>query len=135
VIFSAVVVGFDRALAGAWDEVWRRARRIALPAIGIGFVVGVVGNAIYLAIIERIYESDAGDHDVRFYVGRALTWMIVGGGLGLVIGIAERSREKAINAILGGLAGGAIGGVVFEFSAAIFDSATLSRLVGLLAIG
>jgi hypothetical protein len=137
VVFASVMVGFDRAVGGAWSEAWRRARRIALPALGIGFVSGFVGSAIYLEIVESIVQKSGfvGEHDARLYVARALGWTVFGGGVGLAVGFADRSRAKAINGLIGGLGGGAVGGLLFQFTVAAFDSDGLSRLIGLLGIG
>jgi hypothetical protein len=136
-VYASVVVGFDRAVGGAWPEAWRRAARTALPALAIGFAAGFVASVIYLEIVESIFEKSGfiGEHDARIYVARALGWMIFGAGVGVIMGITERSRAKAVNGLLGGLGGGALGGLLFQFTIALFDSGGLSRLVGLLGIG
>ncbi len=136
-VYASVVVGFDRAVGGAWPEAWRRAARTALPALAIGFVAGFLASAIFIEILESIFEKSGfvGEHDARLYVARALGWMIFGAGVGVLVGLAERSRAKIVNGLLGGLGGGALGGLLFQFTSALFSSDGLSRLIGLLGIG
>jgi hypothetical protein len=138
VVFCGVVRGFDHAVAGAWNEAARRAVQAAVPALVVGFVAGFVASAIYLEILEGIIEDsglDFGEHDARLYVAAALGWTVFGGGVGAVVGLLERSRDKAVNAVLGGLAGGVGGGLIVHFTLAAFEEPWLSQLLGLLGIG
>lgn len=129
-IFGLSYLTFDRAVSGAWEEVGRRAVRAAVPLAVVSFISGYLAQWIY-------YEMASSATSVSTaYVARMIGWAIFGGGVGLAIGLVDKSKQRAINGALGGLAGGAIGGVVFEFvlRKEIFGE-SLGRLVALLAVG
>ncbi len=108
-IFGLSYLTFDRAVSGAWEEVGRRAVRAAVPLAVVSFISGYLAQWIY-------YEMASSATSVSTaYVARMIGWAIFGGGIGLAIGLVDKSKQRAINGALGGLAGGAIGGVVFEF--------------------
>ncbi len=65
--------------------------------------------------------------------GRGLGWAILGAGAGLFLGLADRSRAKALRGALGGAVGGFVGGLVFEWL--LGGSGTLARLVGFAVLG
>lgn len=65
--------------------------------------------------------------------GRGLGWAILGAGAGLFLGLADRSRAKAIRGSLGGAAGGFVGGLVFELL--LGGSGTVARLMGFAVLG
>jgi Inner membrane component of T3SS, cytoplasmic domain len=142
VVFAGVLVSFDRAVSGAWAAAGQRALRAAVPAFAVGAAAGFVANVVYMEIVEGLIEDvlRSGDlsfseHDVRFYLARALGWAIFGAGAGAAIGLVERSPAKAVNGAIGGGLGGAAGGIAFHFMSAATDSVGLSRLLGLVAIG
>lgn len=136
VLFVAVLVGFDRAVGGAWGEAGRRAMRSAIPSTVTGFLAGFAAQAVYIQMIESAFRhGDFSPSSARLYFARAVGWAIFGLGVGLVIGIIDRSPRKAVNGAIGGLVGGAVGGVVFQFSGIHLGSSDrLARLLGLLAI-
>jgi hypothetical protein len=135
VIFVAILVGWDRAVLGGWNEAFRRARRAALPGAAVGFVAGYAAQAVYTRILENAFTSgDFSSAHLRVYLARALGWAIFGCGAGLTLGIADRSTRRAFNGAIGGFVGGAIGGAAFEWTAEQFSSDRTSRLVGLLAV-
>jgi hypothetical protein len=136
IVFVAVIVGFDRAVSGAWEEAGRRALRSIIPSAIAGFVAGFCAQAVYTQMIESAFRSgDFSPGSARLYLARALGWAIFGLGAGVVLGVIERSPKKAINGAIGGLVGGAVGGLVFQFTSLhLSSSERLARLLGLLAI-
>jgi Inner membrane component of T3SS, cytoplasmic domain len=136
VVFVAVLVGFDRAVGGAWSEAGRRAVRSLVPAALAGFLAGFAAQAVYIHMLESAFKAgDFTASSARIYLARAVGWAIFGLGVGVVLGIIDRSSKKAVNGAVGGLVGGAIGGVVFQFSGIHLSSSDrLARLLGLLAI-
>jgi hypothetical protein len=141
-VLGCTLLTYDRAVAGAWEEVGRRALVAALPMLAIGFVSGYIANALYLEIVESVFEDmfdGSGElslNDVRFYLARGLGWAIFGAGIGAAIGVVDQSRARAVNGAIGGALGGAAGGLAFQFVAAnLGASDAVSRLLGLLAIG
>jgi hypothetical protein len=142
VMFGGTLIAFDSALAGAWDVAAKRFARAALPMLGVAFIAGFAGNAIYLQIVQSAIEAalrgatTLTDNDVRFYLARGLGWALFGAGIGTTIGFLVSSRQRAINGALGGAAGGAAGGVLFQFVGANLGSSdSMSRLVGLIGVG
>ena len=136
VLFVAVLVGFDRAVAGAWAEAGRRAVRSAIPSAVTGFLAGFAAQAVYIQMIQSAFRhGDFSSSSARLYFARAVGWAIFGLGVGVVVGIIDRSPKKAVNGAIGGLVGGAIGGLVFQFSGIHLSSSDrVARLLGLLAI-
>jgi hypothetical protein len=108
--FGLTYFCFDRALSGAWEAVGNRAARAVVPLLVAGFVSGYIAQWIYSAM-----SPDFGDEVSKAYLARLIGWAIFGGGIGLAIGLIDKSKQRAINGLLGGLAGGAAGGLVFEF--------------------
>ena len=137
VLFVGVLVGFDRAVGGAWGEAASRAVRSAIPAAIVGFIAGFAAQAVYIKMIESAFKAgDYSSGSARLYFARAVGWAIFGLGAGVVLGIIDRSPKKAVNGAVGGLVGGAIGGVVFQFTGLHLGSSDrLARLLGLLAVG
>jgi hypothetical protein len=129
---------YDRATDGGWEEVGRRAAVAALPLLGISFAAGFLAQVIYSEILESILQSSGfpSANDARLYLARAVGWLIFGGGLGIAIGVVDRSAKRAINAGIGGAVGGGAGGIVFQFVGVnLHLSEALSRLVGFAVIG
>jgi hypothetical protein len=141
-IFGGVLLGFDSAVAGAWEVAGTRFAKAAVPMFGAAFVAGFIGNAVYLQILQGILEEALrgggvlSDNDIRFYLARALGWALFGIGIGATIGLLNRSRRQAINGAIGGAIGGTAGGIVFQFVSANLEAGNgLSRLLGLAAVG
>jgi hypothetical protein len=130
-VFGLVYLTFDRMVAGAWEEAGRRAAKAAIPVFIACFVSGYLAQTIY---VEMASGGEAGSGEA--YLARMIGWAIFGGGIGLAIGLVDRSKQRAINGALGGLGGGAVGGLVFEWitSEEMFGIST-GRLVALLAVG
>jgi hypothetical protein len=135
-VFVAVIVGFDRAIVGAWDEAIRRAARGALPAVAIGFIAGFAAQAAYSNMLEAAFKAgDYSPDSARLYFARAVGWAIFGCGAGLTIGIVDRASRRALNGAIGGAIGGAVGGFVFQYAGVhMHSSGGFSRLLGLSAI-
>jgi CDP-diglyceride synthetase len=134
-LFVAVLAGFDRAVVGAWGEAGRRAARAVLPGAVAGFIAGFAAQAVYTQMIESAFRHGDYSGGTRLYFARALGWAIFGLGVGVVLGITDRSPRKTLNGAIGGLVGGAVGGLVFQLSSIhVSSSERLSRLLGLMAI-
>lgn len=135
-IFAAVVMGVDRVVLGAVSEGLKRAGIAAVPGVAAGAVAGFVANVVYVELLQNADFFDGFSlHSPIFYVARLVGWAIFGCGVGMVLGLVDRSSKRAVNGALGGAIGGAAGGVVFQFTSATVASVGFSRLLGLLAIG
>ena len=71
---------------------------------------------------------------------RSAAWACIGTALGLGMNLVRSTKTQLRNSVIGGALGGALGGVFFDpidrlFRANLFGSGSLSRAVGLLAVG
>lgn len=136
VLYGATLLSFDRAVAGAWDAVAKRVATAAIPLLIVGYVAGYAANALYLQILQSASATLTSDNDIRLYLARAAGWAVFGLGIGVTIGLVDRSKSRAINGAIGGALGGAAGGIVFQFAAAnLHTSDSVSRLLGLAGVG
>jgi hypothetical protein len=111
-------------VAGMSNGQWRQLLRRALPGLvggGLGGVVaGLVGNGLY-----------------SFGLPRAIGWLIMGLGIGVVEGVYDRSGRKIRNGLIGGGLGGFIGGLLFDPIVSLTTSATgmSSRATAFVVLG
>ena len=87
-------------------------KRVGPWGAGLGFIAGWLANVIYIAFLEQAIETGS---DGTLYLARIIGWGIFGLGVGATTGALIRAREKIINGAIGGLAGGAAAGLVFEW--------------------
>jgi hypothetical protein len=101
-----------------------------------GLITGIVG-----AVIGGIFGSAAGllavyvditlrnnpapgtmsVSDTKIMMMHALTWLVLGIGIGLACALATRSRRDIVGSVLGACFAGALGGVLFPFLVGIID--------------
>lgn len=119
----------------------------ALVALGLGLVLLIGQNVLTLrgrwfrdlswvpfgAALFGGVSAFVGQLLLAMGSGRGLGWAILGAGAGLFLGLADRSRAKAVRGALGGAVGGFVGGLVFELL--LGDSGTVARLVGFAVLG
>ena len=74
-----------------------------------GALAGAIGGAIGLVVGEWVLGQFQGG-----LLGRAVSWGILGLGIGVSQGLAYRSRQKLIFGLIGGGVGGFVGGWLFE---------------------
>ena len=99
-------LGFVLNAAGPFrDGAWLRLAR----ASTWGALAGAVGGAVGLVLGELVIGWFRGG-----LVGRSLSWAVLGLGIGVSQGLAERSRQKLLFGLIGGGLGGAVGGYLFE---------------------
>jgi hypothetical protein len=96
---------------------FRRSRRQALIAVGVGFLAGGMAGAapvwIVIPLYNRAEELTAGD------LGRSLLlhwglWTAMGAAAGLALGIGLGARFRVLPAILGGIIGAVAGTFLFD---------------------
>ncbi len=99
-------IGFFLNAAEAFREgAWRKLARTA----SWGAIAGATGGAIGLLLGEIILGGFKGG-----LIGRAVSWSILGLGIGVSQGLAYRSVPRLRFGLIGGGAGGFIGGFLFE---------------------
>ncbi|KEF34349.1 hypothetical protein RDMS_08090 [Deinococcus sp. RL] len=115
-------------LRGRW---WRDLGRVWFPALLLGALSG--------ALAQLFYGLALNTSDVAPRLLRGVGWGLLGLGVGLVLGLADRSWQKAGRGALGGLVGGTLGGLAFDSFAGLAlsenDTGTFARLVGLTVLG
>ena len=90
-----------------------------------------IGGASGLVLGEVVIGAFRGG-----LVGRAASWAVLGVGIGVSQGLAERSRQKLVFGVLGGLIGGAAGGYLFEaLRLALGNRYDLSQGFGIAILG
>ena len=97
---AAIGLGLN-VLGGMANGQWRQLARRAVPGLLGGCLGGVAGGMV---------------GELMFYVGlpRAIGWMVLGVGVGVVEGIYDRSFRKVRNGLIGGAIGGLAGGMLFD---------------------
>ncbi len=78
-----------------------------LKRVGPGLVAGGVGGFVG-GLLGNILVGLLGMHF------RAIGWMVMGAGIGVVEGLYERSPAKLRNGLIGGAVGGLVGGFLFD---------------------
>ena len=130
--FAGLLIGgsigyFLNAIGPFRERAWLKLARAA----NWGALTGAVGGAIGLVIGEWVIGVFQGG-----LMGRAVSWSVLGLGIGLSQGIATWSRAKLIYGLIGGAIGGAIGGFLFEALRLAFGNRyDLSQGLGIVILG
>jgi hypothetical protein len=88
-------------VAGISNTQWKR----VLMRIFCGLLVGAVGGGVGILLGNLIHSAG---------LPRALGFMVLGLGVGIVDGLYELSPSKIRNGLIGGLVGGLVGGFLFD---------------------
>ena len=130
--FAGVTIGgaigyFLNAIGPFRERAWIKLARAA----SWGALTGALGGAIGLVIGEWVIGIFQGG-----LIGRAVSWGVLGVGIGISQGIAARSRTKLIYGLIGGAIGGAVGGFLFEALRLAFGNRyDLSQGLGIVILG
>jgi len=120
---AAIGLGLN-VLGGMANGRWQELARRALPGLWGGCIGGVAGGMV---------------GGVMFYCGlpRAIGWMVLGLGVGMVEGIYDRSFRKIRNGLIGGATGGLIGGLLFDwiYNLELTASGRASRAAAFVVLG
>lgn len=109
------------------DGAWLKLARMATW----GAIAGAAGGALGLVIGEALLTRFQGG-----LIGRALSWCVLGLGIGLSQGLAHRSWQRLKFGLIGGGIGGLIGGYLFEWlRVALGDRNDLSQGLGIVILG
>ena len=131
--FAFAMLGIGAAMSvsqGIAERNPEKSGRAALLAIPASLVGGFFAGAIAQSVYEPLVRSGLPNE-----IPRAIGWAIAGGLGGAAVGSGFRSLVRIRNCGLGGLAGGFVGGLVFNTVGQIVDSGFGSRFVGITVIG
>lgn len=105
----------------------------------VGATLGLIGGVVVSLFVEQMYRAMGGQDGLitsgRQIIARVVTWAVVGLFLTLAPGLVMRNAKKLLIGAIGGVVGGVVGGLLFDPVGSLFESDTLSRLIGLCAIG
>lgn len=110
-LMGACIGGMTVAFADHWTSekivpTW------VVAGVLLGAAAGLLTGFAYIPIETRVIRPDATPAAIA--VAHALPWVIAGGLIGLVTGLrwASANPLRAVHALLGGLAGGTLGGLI-----------------------
>lgn len=128
---------------GIADGLLYRQARQALITGGMAALVGAGAGALSLFLTSQLLLAVTGsavadNGEIRAFllpVSRGFGWALVGMAIGGIDGLRTGAWRKGIAGILGGLAGGFIGGMTLEMLITLVPRPGLGRAVGLLVLG
>jgi len=115
---------------------------VAVPAVLVGgYLSGYVAQMIYTAMqdeaaLRSCFESGSSWCSAVAFP-RVVAWLVAGGLGGIGVGAAFRSVKRIQNGILGGAAGGLVGGFLFDLVPVVIPggSEAASQMIGICFIG
>jgi len=134
-----------------WVRMVKRTFLSSLLAFGLS-LLAFVPSGLLMTIADKALESEVGDKlfisvaDLStstfliHVISRSGAWACIGAAVGLGMNILDSTNVQRRNAVFGGALGGAVGGVFFDpidrmLNTDPFADASLSRVVGLVAVG
>lgn len=105
---------------------------LAAGALG-GFLAGYFAQWLYASL--QASQIPAPGISATQVLARSVGWALAGAMVGATFGLPHLSAKRAFLGIIGGLAGGLLGGMLFDFIAQASNAGTVSRCIGISAIG
>ena len=131
--FALIVLGIGAALLAGHSLLTRTPPATEAILIGVaafligGFVAGYIAQLVYENMVN--WDSEVTESDIR--LPRAIGWLIAGGLGGSAVGLSFKSVKRVQNGVMGGAAGGFVGGLLFDS----FGSASTARMFGIIVVG
>ncbi len=128
---------------GIADGLLYRHARQALITGGLAALVGSAAGALSLILTSQLLLALSGtsvaEHQgIRAFllpISRGIGWALLGMAIGGIDGLRTGAWRKGLAGILGGLAGGFVGGMSLEALLALVPRPGVGRAVGLLVLG
>ncbi len=133
-ILGSVISGTLNVMEGYYQENKLRFTPTLLKSLGVGFFCAFIGSGI----AQAFYSALGGGTQKTFLlqiVLRSTAWAFAGLGIGAGQAVIRPSAQRTRNALLGGLAGGFIGGLLFDPICAVIGTDVYSRAVGITVMG
>jgi len=131
--FALILLGIGAALLAGLSLLTRTPPATETILIGVaafligGFVSGYIAQLVYENMVN--WDSEVTESDIR--LPRAIGWLIAGGLGGSAVGLSFKSVKRVQNGVMGGAAGGFVGGLLFDS----FGSASTARMFGIIFVG
>ena len=139
-IFSALIACGLGLFMGLGEGVFygskEKAVKYAVMGAGISLAVGFVSGYIAQWMYSEMLNDNASGSYAAFV--RGLGWAIMGFGVGLSVGLIKPQKKRILFCVIGGMAGGFVGGFLFNyinFRTGENDTGTLSRAIGIIIMG
>jgi hypothetical protein len=128
---GTIIGGSIGFFLNAWgplrDGVWRKLARSvswSVPAAALGGAIGLVLGEVVIGVFRG------------GLLGRAFSWSVLGLGIGVAQGLADRSRQRLVFGVIGGTLGGFVGGYCFEaLRVALGNRYDVSQALGIVILG
>ncbi len=142
-LLGAAIGALMGAFFGAAEGITSRVKSRIPGGMLLGALVGCVGGGIGLLagqaalwlIGTLVMQSYGNFQKVVLPLSHAIGWAVLGVWVGAGEGVRAASWKKIGIGILGGLAGGLLGGFVLEYSRVLVPHMQFSRLIGLVTLG
>lgn len=143
-LFSALVALGLGLLLGIGEGVYYGSKQKALiyAVLGLvvgtllGFLSGFLGQMLYSSLLKDTTETTS---EIYIAFVRAISWALMGAGIGISTGLIKPEKMRVLNCTLGGLIGGFVGGFAFNFITKIklspTDDGIISRAIGIIFMG
>ena len=120
---AAIGAGLN-LVAGSTNLHWKQLLPRLLPGLGVGGFGGVIG----ILLGDILYSAG---------LPRAIGWLVMGLGIGVVEGVTDKSPQKLRNGLIGGGLGGLLGGILFDPLSSLIQSGTgmTSRATSFVILG
>jgi hypothetical protein len=138
VLFFAIVGVLISLSVSVGDSVVSRNVRGVIVNGSVGMVLGMTGGVIVSLFINQLYRAMLGQDEPSLFqqiAARTIGWAILGGFLTIAPGVVLKNLKRLVIGLAGGVLGGTLGGLLFDPLGYLTDSAVLSRLVAISAIG
>lgn len=128
---------------GSRDGLFSGIKRHLLLGVIRGGLIGLVGGIIgflcgQLVLFlggEYLIHSKVAYNTIALPLSRSAGWGVLGIFIGMIDGLRSRSMIKFRAGIIGGLAGGIIGGAFLEYMRLLLPIGIIARLTGFLIFG
>ncbi|MFI5367621.1 MAG: FHA domain-containing protein [Spirochaetia bacterium] len=146
-VFSAFLGAVTGALMGAFfgtaEGITSRVKSRIPAGVLLGAIVGCVGGGLGLLAGQAVLwligtlamQSYANFQRVVLPFSHAIGWAVLGVFVGAGEGVRAGSLKKIGIGILGGVAGGLLGGFVLEYGRLLLSHVGISRLLGFAVLG
>jgi pSer/pThr/pTyr-binding forkhead associated (FHA) protein len=139
-LLSGFIGGAITAVEGQSLQYSTAMRNRFLRGFAICFVVALfsdyVANSVFSSVLQMGgWSLNHAGSDFALFMGRVISWVIMGGMLGVGVGIATFNLPNLAKGGIGGLIGGLAGGALFDPTNYVTGGGLASRLIGLSLIG